>query len=52
MSRRLRISHCLNKIAARNGIGILSMGMSADFEIGIELGATHVRVGSAIFGAR
>jgi PLP dependent protein len=42
----------LNKIAARNGIGILSMGMSADFEIGIELGATHVRVGSAIFGAR
>ncbi len=42
----------LNKIAARNGIGILSMGMSADFEIGIELGATHVRVGSAIFGGR
>jgi PLP dependent protein len=42
----------LNKIAARNGIGILSMGMSSDFEIGIELGATHVRVGSAIFGAR
>ncbi len=42
----------LNKIAQRNGIGILSMGMSADFEIGIELGATHVRVGSAIFGAR
>lgn len=42
----------LNKIAARNGIAILSMGMSADFEIGIELGATHVRVGSAIFGAR
>jgi PLP dependent protein len=42
----------LNKIAARNGVGILSMGMSSDFEIGIELGATHVRVGSAIFGAR
>ncbi len=42
----------LNKIAARNGSAILSMGMSADFEIGIELGATHVRVGSAIFGAR
>jgi PLP dependent protein len=42
----------LNKIAARNAIKILSMGMSSDFEIGIELGATHVRVGSAIFGAR
>ncbi len=42
----------LNKIAARNGIKILSMGMSSDFEIAIELGATHVRVGSAIFGAR
>jgi hypothetical protein len=42
----------LNKIAARNGIKILSMGMSSDFEIGIELGATHVRVGSAIFGVR
>jgi PLP dependent protein len=42
----------LNKIAARNGIRNLSMGMSSDFEIGIELGATHVRVGSAIFGAR
>ncbi|REF89549.1 hypothetical protein DES32_0773 [Methylovirgula ligni] len=42
----------LNKIAARNGIKILSMGMSGDFEIAIELGATHVRVGSAIFGAR
>jgi len=42
----------LNKIAARNAIKILSMGMSSDFEIAIELGATHVRVGSAIFGAR
>lgn len=42
----------LNKIAARNDIKILSMGMSSDFEIAIELGATHVRVGSAIFGAR
>ncbi|MGP8232402.1 MAG: YggS family pyridoxal phosphate-dependent enzyme [Methylovirgula sp.] len=42
----------LNKIAARNAIEILSMGMSSDFEIAIELGATHVRVGSAIFGAR
>ena len=42
----------LSKIAARNGIGILSMGMSADFEMGVELGATYVRVGSAIFGER
>jgi PLP dependent protein len=42
----------LNKIAARNGITTLSMGMSADFELAIQLGATHVRVGSAIFGER
>ncbi len=42
----------LNKIAARNGITTLSMGMSADFELAIQLGATHVRVGSAIFGTR
>jgi PLP dependent protein len=42
----------LNRIAARNGIATLSMGMSADFELAIQLGATHVRVGSAIFGAR
>jgi PLP dependent protein len=42
----------LNLIAARNGIRELSMGMSSDFELAIELGATHVRVGSAIFGAR
>lgn len=40
------------KIAARNGLGLLSMGMSADFETAIALGATHVRVGSAIFGRR
>jgi PLP dependent protein len=40
------------KIAARNGLTNLSMGMSADFAIAIELGATHVRVGSAIFGHR
>ncbi|HVG51057.1 MAG TPA: YggS family pyridoxal phosphate-dependent enzyme, partial [Xanthobacteraceae bacterium] len=40
------------KIAARNGLPLLSMGMSADFEIAIRFGATHVRVGSAIFGAR
>ena len=42
----------LAKIAARNGLEGLSMGMSADFESAIALGATHVRVGSAIFGAR
>ncbi|EKS33928.1 YggS family pyridoxal phosphate-dependent enzyme [Afipia clevelandensis] len=40
------------KIAARNGLPLLSMGMSADFETAIQLGATHVRVGSAIFGKR
>jgi pyridoxal phosphate enzyme (YggS family) len=40
------------KIAARNGLKNLSMGMSADFAIAIALGATHVRVGSAIFGKR
>ncbi len=42
----------LAKIAARNGLQVLSMGMSADFEVGVQFGATHVRVGSAIFGAR
>jgi PLP dependent protein len=42
----------LRKIAARNGLDTLSMGMSADFEAAIQLGATHVRVGTAIFGAR
>ena len=40
------------KIAARNGLKNLSMGMSADFAVAIQLGATHVRVGSAIFGHR
>ncbi len=40
------------KIAARNGLKQLSMGMSADFAIAIQFGATHVRVGSAIFGKR
>jgi pyridoxal phosphate enzyme (YggS family) len=40
------------KIAARNGLKNLSMGMSADFAIAISLGATHVRIGSAIFGGR
>jgi pyridoxal phosphate enzyme (YggS family) len=42
----------LNTIAARHGLKTLSMGMSADFEAAIQLGATHVRVGTAIFGAR
>jgi pyridoxal phosphate enzyme (YggS family) len=40
------------KIAKRNGLKLLSMGMSADFPIAIAFGATHVRVGTAIFGAR
>lgn len=42
----------LAKIAARNGLSGLSMGMSSDFETAIAQGATHVRVGSAIFGTR
>jgi pyridoxal phosphate enzyme (YggS family) len=42
----------LGQIAKRNGITELSMGMSADFELAIQLGATYVRVGSAIFGSR
>ncbi|WP_085310626.1 YggS family pyridoxal phosphate-dependent enzyme [Planktotalea arctica] len=42
----------LAKIAARNDLGGLSMGMSGDFERAVALGATHVRVGSAIFGDR
>ncbi|WP_170420020.1 YggS family pyridoxal phosphate-dependent enzyme [Ruegeria arenilitoris] len=42
----------LAKIAGRNGLDGLSMGMSSDFETAIALGATHVRVGSAIFGDR
>ena len=40
------------KIAARNGLKNLSMGMSADYAIAIQIGATHIRVGSAIFGHR
>ena len=40
------------KIAARNGLEHLSMGMSADFATAIQFGATHIRVGSAIFGHR
>lgn len=42
----------LNTIAGRHGLKWLSMGMSADFDAAIQLGATHVRVGSAIFGNR
>jgi len=42
----------LAKIAARNGLSKLSMGMSGDFETAIKFGATHVRIGSAIFGER
>ena len=42
----------LAKMAERNGLSGLSMGMSDDFEKAIEFGATHIRVGSAIFGAR
>ncbi|MEM6636999.1 MAG: YggS family pyridoxal phosphate-dependent enzyme [Pseudomonadota bacterium] len=42
----------LAKIAERNGLSGLSMGMSADFESAIAQGATHIRVGSAVFGAR
>jgi pyridoxal phosphate enzyme (YggS family) len=42
----------LARIAARNGLAGLSMGMSGDFETAIALGATHVRVGSAVFGDR
>jgi pyridoxal phosphate enzyme (YggS family) len=42
----------LAKMAERNGLAGLSMGMSSDFESAIALGATHVRVGSGVFGAR
>jgi pyridoxal phosphate enzyme (YggS family) len=42
----------LREIARRTGLEFLSMGMSADFEMAIRFGATHVRVGTAIFGAR
>ncbi len=42
----------LAKIAVRNGLGELSMGMSADFETAVRFGATQVRVGSALFGPR
>ena len=42
----------LAKMAARNGLAMLSMGMSADYETAVRMGATHVRVGCALFGAR
>lgn len=42
----------LGKIARRNGLEVLSMGMSGDYETAIRFGATHVRVGSALFGER
>ena len=42
----------LREIARRNGLDQLSMGMSGDYEVAIRFGATHVRVGTAIFGAR
>lgn len=42
----------LNQLAKKLNLDLLSMGMSSDFEVGIEMGATHVRVGTALFGAR
>ena len=42
----------LAKIGEKTGLPSLSMGMSADFETAVRLGATHVRVGTAIFGSR
>ncbi|OYU78399.1 MAG: YggS family pyridoxal phosphate-dependent enzyme [Alphaproteobacteria bacterium PA3] len=42
----------LAKLGQRHGLGMLSMGMSGDFETAIKFGATHVRVGSALFGER
>jgi hypothetical protein len=42
----------LAQIARRNGLSVLSMGMSADYEIAIAFGATHVRIGTAVFGER
>ena len=42
----------LAKIAAREGLGVLSMGMSDDYETAVRFGATHVRLGSALFGPR
>lgn len=42
----------LRKIGRRNGLSVLSMGMSGDYETAIRFGATHVRIGSALFGER
>lgn len=42
----------LREIARHNGLAVLSMGMSADYQTAVALGATHVRVGSALFGSR
>jgi PLP dependent protein len=42
----------LATIAKRNGLSDVSMGMTADYPLAIQLGASHVRIGSAIFGAR
>lgn len=42
----------LNRLVSRAGLSVISMGMSADYEKAIAFGATHVRVGSALFGAR
>lgn len=42
----------LDKLADDNGLSQLSMGMSEDFETAVQLGATHVRIGSALFGKR
>jgi hypothetical protein len=42
----------LRKLAQENALSLLSMGMSGDFETAIRFGATHVRVGTAIFGER
>ena len=42
----------LEKLAKEHGLNTISMGMSSDFETAIEMGATHVRVGSALFGER
>jgi uncharacterized pyridoxal phosphate-containing UPF0001 family protein len=44
--------HLLAALAKTHGLAVLSMGMSGDFEAAIAAGATHVRIGSAIFGAR
>ena len=52
-SRHLRLHFgLLAEMAARNGLNRISMGMSGDFETAVRFGATHVRIGSAIFGKR